>query len=210
MTLAVFQTTVQNAVGDAIPSAQVTVRLGSSSGALASLFSDNAGATPITNPFNADTNGFARFFAAPGVYWISITGGGSTQVLERVVLAGDAASRNVLGTVSQSGGLPTGAIIQRGSNANGEFVRFADGTQICTREVQHDFSTIGDTDYSLPIPFVGEPSASASFQLTTAGGRLDAFKETVAMGSLTLIRIANRASTRETLRVNLTAIGRWF
>ncbi|ETU80520.1 hypothetical protein Q094_06066, partial [Pseudomonas aeruginosa PS42] len=39
---------------------------------------------------------------------------------------------NILGTVSQSGGAPTGAIIERGSNANGEYVRFADGTQICT------------------------------------------------------------------------------
>jgi hypothetical protein len=38
---------------------------------------------------------------------------------------------NILGTVSQSGGVPTGAIIERGSNANGEYVRFADGTQIC-------------------------------------------------------------------------------
>ena len=39
---------------------------------------------------------------------------------------------NIVGTVSQSGGVPTGAIIQRGSNANGEWVRYADGTQICT------------------------------------------------------------------------------
>lgn len=39
---------------------------------------------------------------------------------------------SILGTVSQSGGVPTGAIIERGSNANGEYVRFADGTQICT------------------------------------------------------------------------------
>lgn len=41
-------------------------------------------------------------------------------------------NENILGTVSQSGGAPTGGIIQRGSNSNGEFVRFADGTQICT------------------------------------------------------------------------------
>jgi len=39
---------------------------------------------------------------------------------------------NILGPVSQSSGLATGAIIQRGANSNGEFVRFADGTQICT------------------------------------------------------------------------------
>lgn len=37
-------------------------------------------------------------------------------------------NRNILGTVSQSGGIPTGAIIQRGSNVNGSFVMFADGT----------------------------------------------------------------------------------
>jgi hypothetical protein len=39
---------------------------------------------------------------------------------------------SVLGTVSQVAGVPTGAIIERGSNANGQYVRLADGTQICT------------------------------------------------------------------------------
>ena len=38
---------------------------------------------------------------------------------------------SAIGTVSESGGVPTGAIIQRGSNSNGDFVRYADGTQIC-------------------------------------------------------------------------------
>jgi hypothetical protein len=38
---------------------------------------------------------------------------------------------SVLGTVSQTGGLPTGALIERASNANGDYVRWADGTQIC-------------------------------------------------------------------------------
>ncbi len=41
--------------------------------------------------------------------------------------------RNVLGAVSQAAGVPTGGLLERGSNANGEFVRFADGTLICTR-----------------------------------------------------------------------------
>jgi hypothetical protein len=45
------------------------------------------------------------------------------------------AKTNILGTVSQTAGVPTGAIIERGSNANGEYVRFADGTQICTKVV---------------------------------------------------------------------------
>ena len=37
---------------------------------------------------------------------------------------------NAVGDVSQSGGVPTGAIIENGSNADGHYVRFADGTQI--------------------------------------------------------------------------------
>ncbi|TKT42567.1 hypothetical protein [Rhizobium sp. LC145] len=41
----------------------------------------------------------------------------------------------ILGTVSQASGVPTGSIIERGSNANGEYVRFADGTQICTKSI---------------------------------------------------------------------------
>ncbi|MDK3072777.1 pyocin knob domain-containing protein [Sedimentitalea sp. JM2-8] len=41
-------------------------------------------------------------------------------------------ANSVLGTVSQSGGVPTGAVIESGSNANGEYTRWADGTQICT------------------------------------------------------------------------------
>ncbi|EKD22479.1 MAG: hypothetical protein ACD_85C00011G0003, partial [uncultured bacterium] len=40
-------------------------------------------------------------------------------------------SGSILGTVSQSAGVPTGAVIEQGSNANGEYCRYADGTQIC-------------------------------------------------------------------------------
>ncbi|MFV3316579.1 hypothetical protein [Pseudomonas sp. NY15374] len=45
---------------------------------------------------------------------------------------GTAAFANILGTVSSSGGVPTGAIMEAGSNANGRYVKFADGTMICT------------------------------------------------------------------------------
>ncbi|HDN9016722.1 TPA: hypothetical protein P2I01_003626 [Aeromonas salmonicida] len=42
---------------------------------------------------------------------------------------------NILGSVSKTGGVPTGAIIERGSNANGEYVIFADGTAIAWHSV---------------------------------------------------------------------------
>ncbi|WP_244563639.1 phage tail protein [Ensifer aridi] len=38
----------------------------------------------------------------------------------------------LVGTVSNSGSLTTGAIMERGSNANGEYLKLADGTLICT------------------------------------------------------------------------------
>lgn len=52
--------------------------------------------------------------------------GGKTQAAARTGLGlGAAAVAAIAGTVSQSGGVPTGAIIERGSNANGEYVRYA-------------------------------------------------------------------------------------
>lgn len=39
---------------------------------------------------------------------------------------------NLLGSVSQSGAVPTGAVLERGSNADGEYLKLADGTLICT------------------------------------------------------------------------------
>lgn len=42
---------------------------------------------------------------------------------------------NLLGTVSQTDGVPTGAVIESGSNANGSYVKFADGTFLCWHTV---------------------------------------------------------------------------
>ncbi|MEI0636405.1 hypothetical protein VUT03_33625, partial [Pseudomonas aeruginosa] len=57
---------------------------------------------------------------------------GSAAVRPALGSTGALYSRDsILGAVSQSSGVPTGAVIDRGSNANGEYVRFADGTQVC-------------------------------------------------------------------------------
>ncbi|HGE6805657.1 TPA: hypothetical protein ACGCA3_006258, partial [Pseudomonas aeruginosa] len=60
---------------------------------------------------------------------------GSAAVRPALGSTGALYSRDsILGAVSQSSGVPTGAVIDRGSNANGEYVRFADGTQVCWAE----------------------------------------------------------------------------
>jgi hypothetical protein len=76
---------------------------------------------------------------------------------------------NILGTVSQSGGVPTGALIETGSNANGSYTKWADGTLICERRgsVSVDLTTAtgglwtnsGEFLLSAPFPaaFVSAP-----------------------------------------------------
>jgi hypothetical protein len=60
---------------------------------------------------------------------------------------------NILGTVSQSAGVPTGAIIERGSNANGEYTKFADGTLLMYGyRLQGITAGTGETDVVVTWP----------------------------------------------------------
>jgi hypothetical protein len=80
------------------------------------------------------------------------------------------ATDSIFGQVSQAGGAPTVAIFERGSNANGEHVRFADGTQICTRQTL--IATYVDAEHcavtwTCPAAFAAPPNAVT---LTLDGG----------------------------------------
>ena len=65
---------------------------------------------------------------------------------------------SVLGTVSQSGGVPTGALLETGSNANGEYMRFASGQQLCVRR-NWSPAAIGDT-WTYPASFIAQATTS--------------------------------------------------
>nr|WP_321457624.1 DUF2793 domain-containing protein [uncultured Cohaesibacter sp.] len=60
------------------------------------------------------------------------------------------------GAVSDSG---LGAIVERGSNSNGEFVRFADGTQICSiiASLEYGSSTHMYYNWTFPAAYVALP-----------------------------------------------------
>lgn len=79
-------------------------------------------------------------------------------------------TKNILGAVSQSGGIPTGAIFERVSNANGEGLKLPDGTLICWRtytDTAHTTAANGAVFYKAmigiakPVTFVG---AAVDFQ----------------------------------------------
>lgn len=77
MALSVWQRTIVTGAGDAIPAAEIEVFLAGTATA-ATLFQDAAGATPLTNPFNATAQGFAQFYVARGRYDIVASGAGSS------------------------------------------------------------------------------------------------------------------------------------
>lgn len=132
-----------------------------------------------------------------------------------------AAKANIVGTVSQSGGVPTGAIIERGSNSNGDYTKFADGTLICSfaRTVESltsnpsggtinlYFST--EFVFTFPATFVGtKPIVLPSAELSSGGASSwPAIRGSLLTGtSLALISNMQNAAAY----LGYTAVGRWF
>jgi hypothetical protein len=90
-----WQATIVTEAGDIQPGAQVDVVLESTGLVPAGgIWSNRAGSSALTNPFFADANGFAQFYAAPGEYRITATGVGGTRVWRYVVLDGTAATKD--------------------------------------------------------------------------------------------------------------------
>jgi len=72
-TLSVWQRHIVDETGDVQPLASVGVKLADTA-TDASLFEDENGTTPISNPFTADVTGFAQFYVDNGEYDIYVGG----------------------------------------------------------------------------------------------------------------------------------------
>lgn len=95
---------------------------------------------------------------------------------------GVVATSNVVGTVSQSSGVPTGAIIERGTFTGGEYVKYADGTMMqwgrlsisnkaVTSAAGVLFQSAAIDNVTYGPAFVGNPSPSALFLYSSGGAR---------------------------------------
>lgn len=136
------------------------------------------------------------------------------------------ASADILGTVSQSGGVPTGAIIERGANANGEYVKFADGTMICQMPrwlpVLTGVTTttsVNNGTMSLPATFSGEPTIFISADANTGGegwsnssdrGRGNVSARATPSTYVTNLLADSLGFLGAQGAFNIMAIGRWF
>src|SRR5690606_18823468 len=122
---------------------------------------------------------------------------------------------NILGTVSQSSGVPTGSIMERGSNANGEYVRYADGRLECRRSATVDLTVTTGQVFALPATFSDFPAMSWSGGPGgISGGDLPALAaawvyETASPAARWIFR-TNAAGATTSYNVQLLAVGRWF
>ncbi|MFK4824862.1 pyocin knob domain-containing protein [Paenochrobactrum sp. BZR 588] len=128
-------------------------------------------------------------------------------------------SANILNSVSQVDGTPTGGVIQRGNNANGEFVRLADGTQICTQTIMAGvttatvgplFMTPGIT-WTFPASFVSRPVVVGSCYKVSGGG-VTMLGGPLGNATATAVSNVRGVSTHvdSDTELFLVADGRWF
>lgn len=127
---------------------------------------------------------------------------------------------NILAAVAVSGGFPTGGIIERGSNANGQYTRYADGTQIVAGSV-----SIATTDvpaagtytfpFTYPAAFAGAPVLAGAFGVANTAST--AFTNMVKWAtdrfnpvSANNLHIQFSGSINNTATFTYSVVGRWF
>lgn len=119
-----------------------------------------------------------------------------------------------LGTVAQSAGVPTGAAIERGTNANGEYVKIADGTLICTSTgLSTPNATVATgalfrsapVSWTFPVAFAVPPMVCGSVQ----DGDCWLAADTPTASGVS-VRVTAAMSKATSLPMRAMAFGRWF
>lgn len=126
---------------------------------------------------------------------------------------------HLLGTVSQSGGIPTGAVIESGSNTNGEYVKFANGTMICSilktvtdQAINAAYGSLytGTRDWTFPAVFSASPVTTVGLCRWGTGASWGTISDNSATSAtLRFFDIISR-STGTSFVYSATAIGWWF
>lgn len=142
--------------------------------------------------------------------------------LADLVTAGAYSKTSILGTVSQTAGVPTGSVIETGGTLSGTgvYTKFADGTMIirktlaiatgCVTPAGSIFRSAATDAGNFPIAFIGTAPAIALMGSDSSGGgwpAMDIFGSLTAWGSYST---RNHISSGTSCVVHLTATGRWF
>lgn len=127
---------------------------------------------------------------------------------------------SILGSVSQTAGLPTGALIETGVNANGAYVKYADGTLVCRYRTPSEVSVVKDATldvtWTYPAAFAGALDVAVTLtpeRASAANGSVPAICVATYRDGMTAtaasVGITN-LNTVSNFRYVLSATGRWF
>lgn len=127
-------------------------------------------------------------------------------------------TNNVIGVTVNPSFAPRGALIESGSNANGQYVRYADGTQICytNRETSVPINNVfgnlfwtGSNLWTFPATFSAPPTVSVSEAggVGACWGGLGTGGTNSANTTFAIFRV-EAVGARPT--ASLKAIGRWY
>ena len=111
--------------------------------------------------------------------------------------------------------MPTGAINERGSNANGEFVKYADGTMFCYTPNQLNLSGGGtgrSATWTFPSSFISADSYACVFYLLEDSSGVAYFNSFVSdiNQSNTSADASFYVTRGSSSTVSAIAIGRWY
>lgn len=189
-------------------------------GTLTSLAGLAGGANKL--PYFNGANSFAQTDLTAAARAILALTGATGAKLPVVTGSGAAALRDIIGTVSQASGVPTGAIMQAGTG----FERLADGWQICSASVVA--ARVGVTSlrasWAYPAPFIAAPGVLVAPQYSTASGYGDTSAARHQFGSAGGTSITATSALLDvyksygapdipdgaSMTVSAIAIGRWY
>jgi len=175
---------------------------------------DGSGTGDVVGPAGATDGAFAGFSGTTGKLLKVLS---AVEALNAIKGAGAYAKDNILGTVSQASGVPTGAAFEAGSNANGRYWRDADGLQICIKFVTVASISIGAGGFqSYSLGTHAAAFAATPFEVPVYVG------DNSLLANVGLESVSNTSSGNGVLRNNLNeartfngsigvlAVGRWF
>lgn len=109
-------------------------------------------------------------------------------------------------------------VIESGSNDNGSWIKFSDGTMICyiskKTTLENTLSVYGSLfqtvqEWTFPIPFVNIPTVTCGkFLIGTGASWGTVLSEDKTLANLRVIDIAKRTAG-ENAFISATAIGKW-
>lgn len=115
--------------------------------------------------------------------------------------------KNIVGTVSQSAGVPTGAVYEKGSNPNGQYTKYADGSMIETKIIIA--SATANTFFSTTItwPISGGASGTAAV-ISSVSSTLS--YDVLVPPSYNGDTLYFKASVTQNYTITLTRNSRWY